>query len=158
MHFSGCCPLCGRRIGFQSSLVLPSACEICGAVFRPDAPLAGLARPTGVHVVSGIRLRGWPLFAVAIGGDPARGTARGVARGIIAVGDVAVGAVAVGGIAAVGIAVGGVSFGALSIGGVSIGIAALGGVAAGWFALGGLVVGVYAVGGLVLGGAGWRFR
>jgi hypothetical protein len=157
VHFSGRCPLCGRRIGLQSSLVLPSACEICGAVFRPDAPLAGLARTTGVHVVSGVCFRGWPLFAVAIGGDPAEGATRGIARGIIAVGDVAVGAVAVGGVAVGGIAVGGVSLGALSVGGLAIGIAALGGVAAGWVALGGLAVGVYAVGGLAL-GAGLRLR
>jgi hypothetical protein len=153
VHFSGRCPLCGRRIGLQSSLLLPVACEICGAVFRPDAPLAGLARASRVHVVSGIRFAGWPLFAVSFGGDPAGGSTRGIARGIIAVGDVAIGMVAVGGVAAGGIAVGGVSLGALSVGGVSIGIAALGGLAAGWFALGGLALGACAVGGLALGPA-----
>ena len=152
VHFSARCPLCGWRIGYQSALLLPPACEICGAVFRPNAPLAGLTRAP-VHVVSRIRIHGLPLFAVSIGGDPARGTTRGVARGIIAVGDVAIGAVAVGGVAAGGIAVGGVSLGAISIGGVSIGIAALGGVAAGWLALGGLALGAYAVGGLALGAA-----
>jgi hypothetical protein len=151
VHFSGRCPLCGRRIGFQSSLVLPTACEICGAVFRPDAPLVTSIPANGVHVVSGVRILGWPLFAVAIGGDPAMGGTRGIARGVIAVGDVAIGAVAVGGVAAGGIAVGGVSVGLLSVGGVAIGVAAVGGLAAGGLALGGLAIGVHAIGGLALG-------
>jgi len=151
VHFSGRCPLCGRHIGFQSSLVLPTACEICGAVFRPGAPLVGSIAASGVHVVSGIRILGWPLFAVAIGGDPATGGARGIARGVVAVGDVAIGAVAVGGVAAGGIAVGGVSVGLLGVGGVAIGVAAVGGLAAGGIALGGVALGVHAIGGLALG-------
>ena len=152
VHFSGRCPLCARRIGFQSSLVLPVACEICGAVFRPDAPLAVLAAAGRVHVVSPARLFGWPLLAVAIGGD----SGPGVARGIIAVGDVAVGGLAVGGVAVGGIAVGGVSVGVLSVGGLALGGAALGGLAAGWVALGGLALGVHAVGGLAIGRGGWH--
>lgn len=154
IHFAGRCPLCGRRIGFQSTLLLPMACEICGAVFRPDAALAPLLAldPVGsAHVISKTRILGWPLFAVAFGRDPATGRSRGVARAVVAVGDVAIGIVAVGGFAVGAFPVGGISIGILSVGGVAIGLSAVGGLAVGGLALGGLAVGVYALGGIAMG-------
>ena len=92
--------------------------------------------------------RGWPLVHVAYGYDPATGE-KLVARGVIAVGDVAVG----------GLAVGGVSLGVVSIGGVACGLNALGGVAialqtgVGGCAMGALAIGGAALGLLALGGA-----
>jgi hypothetical protein len=153
VHVSGRCPVCGRRIGFQSGLLLPLACEICGAVFRPAAWLAPLtpALSRNIHVVSQIRILGWPLFAVAFGPDPATGRTVGVARAVVAVGDVAVGVIAVGGVGVGVIPVAGVSLGVLSVGGVAIGIAAVGGLAAGALALGGLAFGVQAMGGIAIG-------
>jgi hypothetical protein len=50
-----------------------------------------------VRMQSSHRLFGIPLYDIAIGPDPARGEAKGRAKGIIAVGDVASGLVAVGG-------------------------------------------------------------
>ncbi|HBZ68807.1 MAG TPA: hypothetical protein DEP35_03270 [Deltaproteobacteria bacterium] len=153
IHFSGCCPVCRRRIGFQSTLLLPLACEICGAVFRPLGTIAPVAAalPRNIHMVSRIHIRGWPLFAVAVGRDPVTGRTFGVARAWVAVGDVAVGAVAVGGLAVGAIAVGGVSVGAVGLGGVAIGLAAVGGLAAGPLALGGLALGIQAMGGIAIG-------
>jgi hypothetical protein len=151
--FSECCPVCGRRIGLQSTLLLPSICEICGAVFRPQALLATAAAgyPRSMRLTSPIRIFGWPLFAIAYGSDPQTGQGFGVARAVVAVGDVAVGVVAVGGLAIGVIPVGGVSVGLLSIGGVAIGLGAVGGLAAGELALGGLAFGSHALGGIAVG-------
>ena len=33
-HGSARCPACGRHLCFQSSLLVPSRCEICGAALR----------------------------------------------------------------------------------------------------------------------------
>ena len=65
------------------------------------------------------------------------------ARGIIAIGNVAVGAVAIGGI----------SLGAISIGGLGLGLLTLAGIAAGLFSIGGVSLGLLAIGGLAVGGA-----
>src|SRR5262249_4102507 len=116
VHFSGRCPLCGRRIGFQSSLVLPLACEICGAVFRPDSPLAGLASSRGIIAV----------------GD--------VAVGVVAVGVVAAGGIAVGGISLDVLSVGGLSLGIAALGGAAAVWFALGGLALGAYAFGGVAL------------------
>jgi len=152
--FSECCPVCGRRIGLQSTLLLPPICEICGAVFRPQAWLATLPSasfPRSMRLSSHIRIFGWPLFAIAYGADPQTHQAWGVARGVVAVGDVAIGVVAVGGLAIGVIPVGGVSIGLLSVGGVAIGLGAVGGLAAGELALGGLAFGSHALGGIAVG-------
>ncbi len=94
-----------------------------------------------------------------------------VAKGIIALGDIALGVLAIGGITAgvislggiglglltfAGIALGGVSFGgvsvgALAIGGVAIGLGSMGGVAIGNIAIGGYARGTVAVGGKAVG-------
>jgi hypothetical protein len=108
------------------------------------------ARKT-VRYESKAGLLGWPLVSVAIGPDPAKNEGRGIARGIIAIGDVACGLIAIGGVAGGGIAIGGLSAGLLGIGGVSLGVLILGGVAIGFIATGGVAVGEYARGGAVAG-------
>ena len=83
-----------------------------------------------------------PLVHVSVGGRQADGRYRlGRARGIIALGDVAIGLVAVGGVA----------IGLFSAGGVAIGLVALGGVAVGFVAIGGVAVGLVAVGAVAMG-------
>lgn len=91
-----------------------------------------------VHIK--LRRRGW-----FYGGAPA------VAKGIIAIGDVALGGFAVGGIAAGIIGIGGVSAGILALGGAALGAVAAGGASAGILAFGGVAVGAVALGGLAIG-------
>lgn len=83
-----------------------------------------------------------PVVHVSIGGRQADGRYRlGRARGVIALGDVAIGLVAVGGVA----------IGLFGVGGVAIGLVALGGVAVGFVAVGAVSVGLLAVGAVALG-------
>jgi hypothetical protein len=81
---------------------------------------------------------GLPLVHVAIGRGEGGVYRRGVARGWIAVGDVAFGVL---------VALGGVSVGGVALGGLGVGAVALGGLALGAFAVGGLAIGLFAVGG-----------
>jgi hypothetical protein len=97
-------------------------------------------------------LFGWPLVSVALGPDRERGERLGKARGIIAIGDVAVGGVAIGGGAVGIVAIGGGAIGVASIGGGAIGLlAAVGGGALGGTAVGGIAAGGLATGGVALG-------
>ena len=66
-------------------------------------------------------LFGWPLVHCVRGIDPRTGK-RLVAKGIIAVGEIAVGVIACGGVALGILAVGGVSIGLLSAGGLAVGL------------------------------------
>ena len=92
-------------------------------------------------------LLGLPLLAMSKGFDPATGRKR-VAKGWVAVGDVAVGLLAVGGAAFGGVCLGGVAVGVVSLGGLAVGLAfAMGGAAIGTVAVGGLAIGLYAAGG-----------
>jgi hypothetical protein len=153
VHFAARCPVCGWRIGYRSTLWLPVACEACGALFRPESIWAA-AQATGagpVRVVSNKRILGVPLFAVAYGREPAGGQRRGVAKGLVAVGNVALGIVAVGDVAVGVVPVGAVAVGVLPVGGLSLGVFAVGGLAFGLAALGGVAVGGVAIGGLALG-------
>lgn len=101
-----------------------------------------------VRYRSAAQFGGLPLIAVATGPDPARGEARGHARGIVAIGDIATGVLAVGGVARGLLAFGGLAFGAITFGGVSIGaLAAVGGLAIGSIAFGGGAIGWTAAGG-----------
>jgi hypothetical protein len=89
-----------------------------------------------------------PLWAIALGPDPARGELRGHARGVIAIGDIATGWVAIGGLARGFLAIGGLAVGILAIGGAAVGaLAALGGLAIGGIAIGGGAIGGVAIGG-----------
>jgi hypothetical protein len=100
---------------------------------------------------STLRLFGLPLLAVRIGPQP-DSAVRGIARGWIALGDVAIGVLFGAGGAAVGaIALGGISLGLLSVGGLAIGLLAFGGAAVGVWAAGGAAVALHAaLGGLAV--------
>jgi serine/threonine protein kinase len=93
---------------------------------------------------------GWPLIHVHLGRG-GRGQRRRVAKGWLAIGDVAIGAVALGGVAVGGLAFGGVALGGIACAGLAAGGLALGGVAAGFAAIGGAALGAYAIGGWALG-------
>lgn len=100
-------------------------------------------KPSGVQFccvfyeyVSPVKVFDLPLVHIRLGYGPQ------VAKGIVAIGNLAVGVVAIGGC----------SLGLISLGGVSLGLLlALGGVGLGLFALGGLAVGGFAVGGCAVG-------
>jgi hypothetical protein len=97
----------------------------------------------------------WPLVHICAGLDPVTMRPR-VARGVIAIGNMAVGAVAIGGLACGLLTIGGASFGLLfALGGVAIGLGlSAGGFAAGSVAIGGLAVGLkFAIGGAAFGPA-----
>lgn len=97
---------------------------------------------------SSIRLLGLPLVHVAIGPPEGSPGVRGIAKGWIAVGDVAFGIVfALGGLAVGGLSVGGLSVGVLALAGLSIGIWSVGGLALGAFAFGGAAIAVWAANG-----------
>lgn len=116
----------------------------------PDAsPEGRFMTNNGYRYRSEATVWGLPLVSIAVG--PKDGSPRGVAKGIIAIGDAAVGGVAVGGAAFGVVALGGVSVGVLAVGGAALGLAAFGGLAVGLLAFGGLAVGVGAVGGLAIG-------
>lgn len=88
-------------------------------------------------------LGGLPLIHVSLGGRDQHSRYRpGHARGIIAIGDIAVGFVAVGGVAVGLVAIGAVAAGLLAVGAVAIGVVAVGGVAVGLLAVGAVAAGV----------------
>lgn len=84
------------------------------------------------------RFLGLPLIHVATGRLVDGSYRRGIAKGWVAIGDMACGAL---------FSAGGVSVGGVSVGGLAIGILPLGGLALGLAAIGGLAVGAFAVGG-----------
>ena len=144
----------------------PSAIELaadCQALARGE-PTQARARSGGefARLLAGLRsdsggyrsraeFLGLPLVHINGGFGAAR--KRRVAKGWIAVGDVAIGAVAVGGLSCGLVSLGGLSAGLVSFGGLALGVVlALGGCALGSFAVGGLAVGYAAVGG---GAIGW---
>jgi len=115
----------------------------------PQNQSASFAR--GQRYVSPWRLAGLPLVSVALGADLSRGEPRGIARGWIAIGDVAFGGVALGGVAVGPIAVGGVCAGLVALGGGAGGLVSLGGVAVGWAGCGGVALAwEFAAGGLAI--------
>lgn len=109
--------------------------------------LSGL-RVRGVRRQSTRQLFGLPLWAIACGPDWERGEARGHARGIFALGDIATGWFACGGFARGIFAVGGLAIGLFALGGGAFGLL----VAVGGSAVGGLAFGGGAVGGIAIGG------
>jgi len=124
---------------------------------KASRSLARLPQPRHAHLarghryVSEWRLWGLPLVSIAFGADSQRGEQRGIARGWLAIGDMAFGGIAIGGIAAGPIAVGGVCAGVLALGGGAAGLVALGGVAVGWAACGGIALAwEFAAGGLAV--------
>lgn len=97
-------------------------------------------------------LLGLPLVHVAVGAIRDGRPVRGIARGWIAIGDVAFGVLlSVGGIAFGGLAFGGMAIGVLSLGGLALGALAMGGGAVGYLAAGGAAFAVRAaLGGLAV--------
>jgi hypothetical protein len=91
---------------------------------------------------SGFELFGIPFVHVAMGTVENGVWKRGLARGWIAIGDVAFGIL---------FSVGGLAFGGIAIGGLALGGITLGGLALGGYAIGGLALGYLAIGGLALG-------
>ncbi|MEL7497509.1 MAG: sigma-70 family RNA polymerase sigma factor [Planctomycetota bacterium] len=110
-------------------------------------------------------LLGLPLIDIQISDPPQlnqptkpkpdrRSTGPRIARGWIAIGDVACGVlVGIGGRAYGFFAVGGLAFGVVAIGGAAVGMIALGGAAVGAISLGGAALGFIALGGLAI---GWK--
>ena len=97
---------------------------------------------------SSISLLGLPLAHVAIGPPEGSSGTRGIAKGWIAIGDIAFGVVfALGGLAVGGICVGGLSVGVLAFAGLSVGVWSVGGLALGVFALGGGAIALWAANG-----------
>jgi hypothetical protein len=131
------CPECGNEISDKALM-----CPVCGYGMR------------GAFYCFEYKYKktffGLPLLHIVLGPavDPASGKLR-VAKGIIAIGGIAVGWLAVGGFAAGLIAFGGVGLGLLAaFGGVGISLGlAIGGLAIGTIAIGGCAVGYYAIGG-----------
>jgi hypothetical protein len=96
-------------------------------------------------------LFGLPLVHIAQGTDPVTGR-KLVARGIIAIGDIAQGALAIGGCAMGGIALGGAAFGVISVGGLALGLWAFAGLALGLIgAWGGFALAPISMGGTAMG-------
>jgi hypothetical protein len=90
---------------------------------------------------SGFELLGLPFVHVAMGEMEGGRWKRGIARGWIAIGDVAFGVL---------FSAGGIAFGGIAVGGVALGALALAGLALGGYSLGGLAVGYLSVGGLAV--------
>ncbi|NOZ86117.1 MAG: hypothetical protein GXP49_07605 [Deltaproteobacteria bacterium] len=112
---------------------------------------AGRGVRIGYEYKSKRKILGMPLVHINQGLDPKTG-APAVARGFVAIGNIAIGVFAFGGLSLGVFTLGGIAMGLLSFGGISIGIGlALGGVSIGYVAIGGLAIGKYAVGGMALG-------
>jgi eukaryotic-like serine/threonine-protein kinase len=110
------------------------------AEYRQQMMRKGYLMP-GREWKSDASFMGYPLLHVAYGFDAKTGK-KMVARGVIAIGDIAIG----------GLALGGVAFGLLSLGGFAVGLTALGGAAIGLLgAYGGGAVGGFAIGGGAIG-------
>jgi hypothetical protein len=133
------CPECQKEISDQAVM-----CPHCGY------PMRGMY---GYEYRSQRELFGLPLVHIISGQgfDPVTGRIR-VAKGIIAVGPIAVGCLAMGGASFGLVSFGGAALGAIAFGGVAIGaLLAVGGLAIGAIALGGGAIGYYAFGGGVWG-------
>jgi hypothetical protein len=140
------CSNCGYSlIGLTES----SRCPECGRPLVAVLTRDPIAFRAGKRYKSQATLFGRPLVHVAIG--PYEDEPRGIARGIIAIGDVANGWLAIGGMAFGIVAIGGLAVGVAAIGGGAIGLLALGGAAFGGFANGGAAIGLVATGGGAVG-------
>jgi hypothetical protein len=107
------------------------------------APIRRMFMP--VEYRSRWTLLGWPLVHIRMGTSPDGKLA--VARGWIAMGDVAFGLIACGGASVGVISVGGVSIGLMAIGGAAVGLLTLAGIGIGGWAFGCCAIGYLAYGG-----------
>jgi hypothetical protein len=133
------CPECNGQVSDQAAMCPHCGYPIRGGYgyeYRSERQLFGLPL---VHIVSGNRI------------DPVTGKLR-VAKGIIAIGPVAIGGLALGGSAIGVVSFGGAALGLIAVGGAAIGVLlALGGMAIGLVAIGGGAIGYYALGGWAIG-------
>jgi hypothetical protein len=136
------CPECNKEISDQAVM-----CPHCGY------PIKGGFYGRFYEYQSEKTLFGLPLVHIYLGpnSDPQTGKLR-CAKGIIAIGNIAVGGLAIGGISLGVISFGGFALGLASFGGAAIGLLlALGGMALGFIAIGGGAIGYYALGGIAMG-------
>ena len=113
--------------------------EVAGT--GPTNQYIGRSNNGGFYYVSSARLFGLPLVHIAMGQQA--DSSKGVAKGIIAVGDMAFGVLfAFGGFAVGGISIGGAALGIIAVGGGAFGAVTVGGLAVGLLAFGGLAVGL----------------
>lgn len=119
------------------------ACEFMDNLEFPNeyyGVTIGLSRRAKPYeYISKTKIFGIPLVHINTSGR--HGVA--VAKGIIAIGDVAFGLVSIGGVSVGLVSIGGIALGALSIGGVAAGALAIGGVAIGYTAIGGVAIAIY---------------
>ncbi len=73
-----------------------------------------------------------------------------VAKGIIAIGNIAIGVLSLGGLSVGLLALGGLSLGLLALGALALGGVVWGGIGIGIFAFGGIAIGFYAIGGVAV--------
>jgi hypothetical protein len=145
------CPDCGREISDRAM-----ACPGCGRPIQECGPAIAASGdragwlPYFYEYKSKTILFGLPLIHVIFG--PAWLIGLRPARGIIAVGNIAIGFAAFGGVAIGLAAFGGISLGVVCMGGIALALGlGAGGTATGYWALGGIAIGVYALGGLGIG-------
>lgn len=145
------CPDCGREISDRAT-ACPGCGRLmqeCGRAIAASGEWAGRS-PYPYEYRSKTTLFGLPLVHVIFG--PTWLIGLRPARGIIAVGNIAIGFVAFGGVAMGLVAFGGISLGLACVGGIALALGlGAGGIATGYWALGGIAVGVYALGGLGIG-------
>ena len=135
---------------YQAARELKGDVETISGLGLSAQQLRQLQRMQGYEYRSQAEVFGWPLVHIATGVDPQTGRKR-IARGIIAIGDIAFGVVAIGGGAVGGVAIGGGAVGGLALGGGAIGGTSIGGGSLGLFAFGGCAIGILsALGGLAL--------
>jgi len=100
---------------------------------------------------SQMEVLGLPLVHIATGINLETGRVR-VAKGVIAIGNIAFGLLAFGGIAVGILPLGGLAFGPVALGGLAVGVFSFGGCAVGLlFAVGGAAIGYVAIGGGAVG-------
>jgi serine/threonine protein kinase len=149
----------GRAMAHEREERYPSALEFAAdlSALADGAPTQARARNTrfrglvlriqavGRHGTREYRSEqtflGLPLVHINFGPRGVRIGRRPVARGWLAIGDIAIGV----------LAFGGMSVGVFTFGGLTLGLVAFGGLAAGGLALGGLTLGAAAVGGVACG-------